>query len=56
MQVPVRPEAVELSHQGAGWASHSEEALEQAEVFIVFTVLMLLVAKLLEPNWSHCGD
>lgn len=35
--VPVRLGAVELSHQGAGWASHSEEALEQAEVYLEFS-------------------
>lgn len=34
--VPVRPGAVGRSHRGAGWASHSEEALEQAEVALPF--------------------
>lgn len=33
---PVRPEAVALSHQGAGSASPSEEVLEQAEVNDIF--------------------
>lgn len=33
--VPVRPGAAVVSHRGAGWASPSEEALEQAEVHLI---------------------
>lgn len=32
VEVPVRPEAVVLSHQGADWASPNAEALDQSEV------------------------
>uniref|UniRef100_A0A8D3DCB8 Synaptotagmin binding cytoplasmic RNA interacting protein n=1 Tax=Scophthalmus maximus TaxID=52904 RepID=A0A8D3DCB8_SCOMX len=35
--VPVRPEAAVLLHRGAGWASPSEGALEQAEVGGIFS-------------------
>lgn len=36
--VPLRPGAVELSHQGADWVSPSEGDLEQAEVRVNFSV------------------
>lgn len=43
--VPVRLEAVVLSHRGAGWVSPSEEALEQAEVNEHFHSMILLVSQ-----------
>lgn len=54
--VPVRPEAVVQSHRGAGWASRSEEALEQAEVKEIFHNVILIVSKWIKSNKSHSGD